>query len=86
MVSKDLQRKGFVKLSPLQEDKRNKVIRFTREGKEYADTIVKALRKAELSVIEEIGMERMQQLNDNMALFAKLFSKAGGLNDNEANP
>ena len=40
----------------------------------------------ELSVIEEIGVEHMQQLNENMALFAKLFSKAGGLNDNEANP
>jgi len=86
MVSKDLQRKGFVELSPLQEDRRNKVIRFTKKGKEYADAIVNALRKAELSVIEEIGMERMQQLNDSMTLFAKLFGKAGGLNDKEANP
>ena len=86
MVSKDLQRKGFVELSPLPEDKRNKVIRFTKEGKEYADTIVNALRKAELSVIEEIGVEHMQQLNKNMALFAKLFSKSGGINDNETNP
>ncbi len=86
MVSKDLQRKGFVELSPLPEDKRNKIIRFTKEGKEYADTIVNALRKVELSVIEEIGMERMQQLNDSMSLFAKLFYKAGGINGNEANP
>ena len=45
-----------------------------------------ALRKVELSVIEEIGMERMQQLNDSMSLFAKLFYKAGGINDNETNP
>ena len=79
MVSKDLQRKGFVELSPLPEDKRNKIIRFTKEGKEYADTIVNALRKVELSVIEEIDMERMQQLNDSMSLFAKLFYKAGGI-------
>ncbi len=86
MVFKDLQRKGFVELSPLPEDKRNKTIRFTEEGKEYADTIVNALRKAELSVIEEIGVERMQLLNDSMALFAKLFHKAGSINDNETNP
>lgn len=52
----------------------------------YDSTIVNALRKVELSVIEEIGMERMQQLNDSMALFAKLFCKAGGINDNETNP
>ena len=59
---------------------------YTKEGKEYADTIVNALRKVELSVIEEIGMDRMQQLNDSMSLFAKLFYKAGGINGNEANP
>ena len=67
------------------EDKRNKVIRFTKAGKEYADTIITELRKAELSAIEEIGVERMRQLNENMALFAKLLKKAGGKKDNEAN-
>lgn len=54
-------------------------------GKEYADTIVTELRKAELSAIEEIGAERMRQLNENMALFAKLFKKAGDKKDNAAN-
>lgn len=85
MVFKDLERKGFVELFPLPEDKRNKVIRFTKAGKEYADTIVTELRKVELSAIEEIGVERMRQLNENMALFAKLFGKAGGKKDNETN-
>ena len=40
MVFKDFERKGFVELYPLPEDKRNKVIRFTKAGKEYADTIL----------------------------------------------
>ncbi|MCI9272042.1 MAG: winged helix-turn-helix transcriptional regulator [Dorea sp.] len=81
-VFKDFESKGFVEQFPMPEDKRNKVIRFTKKGKEYADTIVPELRKVELSVIEEMGVERMQQLNENMALFAKLFNKAGG-RDNE---
>lgn len=85
MVFKDYEHKGFVEQFPLPEDKRNKVIRFTKAGKEYADTIVTELRKAELSAIEEIGVERMRQLNENMALFAKLLKKAGGKKDNEAN-
>ena len=76
MVFKDYEHKGFVELFPLPEDKRNKVIRFTKAGKEYADTIVTELRKAELSAIEEIGVERMRQLNENMALFAKLLKKS----------
>lgn len=81
MVFKDFERKGFVELFPMPEDKRIKVIRFTKTGKEYADAIVAKLRKVELSVIEEIGVERMQQLNENMDLFVKLFNKAGGKND-----
>ena len=86
MVFKDFERKGFVELYPLPEDKRNKIIRFTKAGKEYADTIITKLRKVELSVIEEIGVERMQQLNENMALFTKLFNKsAGGKKGSETN-
>ncbi len=81
MVFKDFERRGLVKLSPLPEDKRNKVIRFTKAGEEYADAIISELRKAELFAVEEIGIERMKQLNENMALFVKLFGKAGGGSD-----
>lgn len=86
MVFKDFERRGFVRLFPLPEDKRNKVIRFTKSGREYADTIISELRKVELFAIEEIGIERMKQLNENMALFAEFFSKAGGSKSNETNP
>ena len=60
------------------EDERNKLIRFTVKGKEYADSIISKLRKVELFVSEEMGTERMEQLNENMSMFVMLFSKAGG--------
>ncbi len=86
MVFKDFERRGFVELFPMPEDKRNKVIRFTKAGKEYVDPIISELRKAELSAVEGIGVERMKQLNENMALFVELFGRAGdreaGLNKN----
>ncbi len=85
MVLKDFERRGFTKLFPMPEDKRNKIIRFTKTGKEYADTIISELRKVELFTVEKIGIERMQQLNENMALFVDLFSKAGGKKDHETN-
>ena len=65
---------------------KSKQIAVTKTGKEYADTIISELRKAELFAAEEIGIERMKQLNENMALFVELFSKAGGRKSNEANP
>ena len=83
MILKEFERKGLVELLPMQEDKRNKLIQFTSAGDEYADGIISKLRKEELYVIEEMGIERMKLLNDNMALFVELFSKAGGNGSNE---
>ncbi len=83
MVLKGFEQKGLVEMFPMQEDKRNKLIRFTPAGSRYADSIILQLRKAELFVIEEMGIESMKQLNDNTALFVELFRKAGGKNDNE---
>lgn len=78
MLLKDLENKHFVELFPLPQDKRTKQIRFTPEGKAYADAVLSELRKAELFVIEKMGLERIRILNENMALFASLFSEAGG--------
>lgn len=83
MILKEFERKGLVELLPMQEDKRNKLIQFTPAGDEYADGIISKLRKAELYVIEEMGIDRMKLLNDNMALFVELFSRAGGNDSNE---
>lgn len=84
MILKEFERKGLVELFPMQEDKRNKLIRFTSAGNDYAEGILSRLRKVELSVIEEMGMERMQQLNDDTAFFVELFKKAGGREEHEA--
>ena len=78
MVLKDFEKKGVVELLPLEEDKRNKRICFTAAGKEYADTIISQLRKVELSVVEKMGIQRMEQMNDALALFTELFAKIGG--------
>ena len=70
-----------VVLKDMQEDRRNKLIRFTESGKEYADTIISKLRKVELFVVEGMKIERMKERNEDTALFVKLFSKAGGRNE-----
>ncbi len=80
-VLKDYERKGFVKLLPMPEDERNKLIHFTAKGKEYADAIISKLRKVELFVSEEMGTGRMEQLNENMTMFVTFFSEAGGKNE-----
>lgn len=80
-VLKDFERKGFVEMIPKKEDERNKLIRFTVKGKEYADAIISKLRKVELFVSEEMGIERIRQLNENMTMFVALFNEAGGMDE-----
>ena len=58
-VLKDFERKGFVELRPMKEDERNKLIRFTPKGQEYADVIISKLRKVELFVSEKWGFTRL---------------------------
>ena len=77
-VLKDLESKGYVELVPLPEDKRNKQIRFTEAGKQYADSILSELRNAEFAVIEKMGLERIRRLNEDRAkLFIRLFRELG---------
>lgn len=84
VILKDFKRKGFIELVPMQSDKRNKLIRFTESGKDYADGIISELRQAELFVIEEMGIERIKLLNEYMSLFTELFRKAGNEGNNES--
>ncbi len=81
MILRDFEARGFVKLSPMSKDKRNKIIKLTVAGKKYADTIVSELHKAELFAIEEMGIERMRRFNNDMTMFVDLFKKASGGRD-----
>lgn len=74
-ILKDFERKRLVEFVPLQSDKRNKLIKPTSAGMEYADRIITELRRLELFIIEQMGVENITQLNDSMALFAELFKK-----------
>lgn len=81
MLLKELEKQGLVELFPMQTDKRNKAIRFTPKGNEYADAIMSKLRKVETYAIEQLGIERMKRLNEDAALFVKLFREAEEKND-----
>lgn len=76
MVLKDLERQNFVELLPMQGDKRNKRIRFTPAGREYADTILPELRRVELAAVEKMGVERMRRFGEDGELFIKLLREA----------
>lgn len=63
IILKEFERKGLVELFPMQEDKRNKLIKFTPAGNVYTYDIISKLRKVELHVIEEMRIELKQYVD-----------------------
>lgn len=72
-ILKGFESQGYVKLISLDEDKRNKEIQLTTEGKQYAESIINKLQEKELHVMNEIGFEQMKTMNQIHAMFINLF-------------
>lgn len=76
-ILKDLALRGWVTAQPLPEDRRNKRIDLTPEGRRFAEGVVGALEERELYVMGQLGLAGIAALNDGMERFAALF-RAGG--------
>ena len=74
-ILKDFERKGYVELSSSANDKRNKLIKLTPAGMEYARSIIEELRAKELHVMQEMGTIRVRDMNDSQELFIRLFKE-----------
>lgn len=79
-ILKEFQKKGYVEMASMEEDKRSKLLRLTDAGKAYAETIIGRLRKKEVCVMEKMGLENMLALNNGIESFTKLF-REGDIND-----
>lgn len=74
-ILKDYMQKGFIEAVSMPEDKRNKILKLTQSGKEYADNIIGKLQEKELFVMQELGIESMAKMNDILASFISFFQK-----------
>ena len=81
-ILKDLEAQGYLELTAMEQDKRNKQIELTSKGRLFADRIITQVQEKELYVIRQMGLERMKSMNDDLELFISLF-RAGGVNKNE---
>ena len=64
---------NYIELSTDETDKRNKLIKLTREGKIYAGEIIEALHKRELFAINHMGVDNVTRMNNDTELFINLF-------------
>lgn len=82
-ILKDFQKKGYVEMFSMPEDKRNKLIRLTETGEKFTNEIIEKLQKKEFYVIEKMGLDNIKNMNDNTELFINLF-RQGGVEENES--
>jgi DNA-binding MarR family transcriptional regulator len=71
-ILKDFLHKGFVVFETDPKDKREKMIRFTKEGKAYAQTILVPLYEMEEKVVQKMGKEMAHMLFESNRLFCEL--------------
>lgn len=74
-VLANFQKKGFVTFSPQKEDRRNKEIHFTPEGRAWAEPIVEKLRSKELYAWKQLGAQKRREFLEIMDLYVRLFSE-----------
>lgn len=55
-------KKGYIAYEEVMEDRRNKRIRFTEAGKEYAGAIIPPAAEAENLAMAELGLEKLTEL------------------------
>lgn len=81
-ILKEFSANGYIELLTDTEDKRNKLLTLTPEGKAYAGRIIEALHQKELSVMDQMGLENVTKMNDATERFINLF-RNGGVSENE---
>ena len=72
-ILKDFEGKGYVTFTESKEDKRNKLISLTKKGFAYAKEITEVLYQKDFEVAEKMGFDRMEDLIENLSLYARLY-------------
>lgn len=67
--------KGYVEMKEIDSDRRNKAIRFTQTGREFAGRVMAKMRNAEEATMEQLTFEQRQAAIILMEKMKEEFSK-----------
>ena len=83
-VMRGLKAEKLVSLCTAETDRREKAVRLTPEGKQYAAKELAPLIQLEQRVFDVVGAERMKQMIDAITLFNLVFEKEMENQSNES--
>ena len=74
-IVKKFLKKGYVTLTESETDRRNKIIRLTKAGEEYAKKIIKPAADAEIEAMGELPDEDIAELERLTDMFSRCMKK-----------
>jgi len=74
-ILREFLKKGYVALTAMPDDKRNKAIHLTDAGRTFAGDILGELHRKEARVAAAIGLDKLRDLDDTLARFVDLFAQ-----------
>lgn len=77
-IIKKFLKKGYVSLTESKADRRNKIVRFTKEGIEYTQKIIPPAANAEIAAMAELPAEDIAELVRLTTLFSHYMQEKFG--------
>lgn len=74
-IIKKIWKKGYVLLAESEKDRRNKIVRFTKEGIEYAKKIIPPAANAEIDAMAELSEHDITELVRLTTIFSRCMKK-----------
>ncbi|WP_040196996.1 MarR family winged helix-turn-helix transcriptional regulator [Candidatus Soleaferrea massiliensis] len=75
VVIKSFWKQGYVELVEIESDRRNKAIRLSPSGLEYAEKIMDRMAKAEEAAWEQLSQEQRQTIVDSISRYEEAFKE-----------
>lgn len=77
-ILKGFEEKGYITSRVSEEDKRKRLIFLTGEGMAYGEAIISELRGLEERIMEKMGKEKREAMNEGAFLYCRLFQEETG--------
>jgi DNA-binding MarR family transcriptional regulator len=76
LVLSGLEKKGYILRESNPKDRRNKIVKLTEEGAQYANCILEELRSMEIEAFASIPQEQRMAISETFSLLAGSLDKS----------
>lgn len=76
LILSGLEEKGYILRELNSKDRRNKIVRFTEKGRQYANSILEKLKSAEIEAFSNMSQEQRRTMVESFCLLSDLLDKS----------